>query len=64
MIANAVLSMKNATGEAEERHVDLGQSVGGRRGEKACAAALCAEGRREVAKQGAQAQWASDAPYG
>ena len=34
VIANAVLSMKIATGEAEERYVNAGQSAGGRKGGK------------------------------
>ena len=64
VIANAVLSMKIATGEAEERRVDAGRSAGGRKGGRARAEALSAERRRDVAREGAKARWASDAPGG
>ena len=57
VIANAVLSMKVATGEVEERYVNLGQRAGGRKGGKARAEALNAERRQEVAKEGAKARW-------
>ena len=62
VIANAVLSMKIATGEAEERYVNAGQSAGGRKGGRARAEALSAERRSDVAKAGAKARWASNAP--
>lgn len=35
VVANAVLSMKIATGEAEEVRVNVGKSAGGRKGGKA-----------------------------
>lgn len=35
VIANAVLSMKIATGETEEMHVNTAKSAGGRKGGKA-----------------------------
>ena len=58
VIANAVLSMRIATGEAEERRVNAGQSAGGRKGGKARAEALSAERRRQIAKEGSVARWA------
>ncbi len=58
VIANAVLSMKIATGEAEEVRVNAGRSSGGRKGAKARADALGAERRTAVAKEGAKARWA------
>ena len=61
VIANAVLSMKVATGEAEEMHVNTAKSAGGRKGGKARAEALSAERRSDVAKEGAKARWASNA---
>ena len=64
VIANAVLSMKIATGEVEEHRVNAGQSAGGRKGGRARAEALSAERRRDVAREGAKARWASDAPRG
>ena len=62
VIANAVLSMKIATGEAEERYVNAGQSAGGHKGGKARAESLSAERRSAVAKAGAKARRASNAP--
>ena len=62
VIANAVLSMKIATGEAEEGYVNAGQSAGGRKGGKARAEVLSDERRSAVAKEGAKARWTSNAP--
>ena len=61
VIANAVLSMKIATGEAEEMRVNAGQSAGGRKGGKARAEALSAERRSAVAKEAAKERWDSNA---
>ena len=60
VIANAVLSMKIATGEAEEQRVSPSHSAGGRKGAKARADALSAERRSDIAKQGAKARWAGE----
>ena len=56
VIANAVHVMRVATGDAEEVHVNAGQSAGGRKGGKARAKALSAERRLEIANMGGDAR--------
>lgn len=56
MIANAVRTMRVATGEAEEEYVDACKRKGGLKGGPARAQALSAERRREIAKEGAEAR--------
>lgn len=56
VIANAVHTMRVATGEADEEYVDAGKRKGGQRGGKARAEALSAERRRQIAKKGAAAR--------
>lgn len=56
VIANAVHTMRVATGEADEEYVDADKSEAGHKGGKARAEALSAERRREIAKKGAAAR--------
>jgi hypothetical protein len=59
VIANAVLSMRIATGDAEEVHVNSGKREGGRKGGKARASSMSAERRRQIAKEGAETRWSN-----
>ncbi len=60
VIENAVLSMRIATGDAEESYVNTRKQTGGQKGGKARAASLSADRRREIAKKGAEkARWGS-----
>ena len=49
--------MGTATGDAEEHHVNPGQSSVGRKGGTACAVAQ-PERRKEAGEAGAKARWA------
>ena len=62
VIANAVLSMKIATGDAEEAYVHAGKREGGRRGGKARSSSMSAERRRQIAIEGAEARWGKPKP--
>jgi len=57
VIANAVLSMQIATGDAEEQYVDQAKRKGGLKGGTARAKAVSADRRSEIAKEGAAARW-------
>jgi len=56
VIANAVLVMKIATGEAEDKTASE-RRVGGRRGGRARAQALSPEQRVDIARTAAAARW-------
>ena len=56
VVANAVHTMRVATGEAEEEYVDACKRKGGLKGGPARAQALSAERRRQIAKAGAAAR--------
>ena len=58
VIANAVPSMKIATGEATETYLS-NRRQGGIKGGKARSAALSSERRREIARGPSEAQWAA-----
>ena len=62
VIANAVLSMRIATGDAEETYVHMGKREGGRKGGKARASSMSAERRRQIAIKGAEARWDKPKP--
>ena len=64
VIANAVLSMRIATGDADEMYVHMGKRAGGRKGGKARASSLSAERRRQIAIEGAEARWDKPKPTG
>ena len=54
VIANAVLSMRIATGDAEEAYVNAGKRKAGRKGGKARVSSISAERRGRIAKAGAK----------
>ena len=58
VIANAVLSMRIATGEATETYLG-NRRTGGMKGGKARSEALSAARRREIARKAAEAGWAA-----
>ena len=57
VIANAVLSMRIATGEAEETYAVQGQRKGGLIGAKTRADNLAPSERVEIARKAAEARW-------
>ena len=59
VIANAVLSMRIATGDTEEAYVNTGKREGGRKGGKARASSMSAERRHQIAKAGGEARWSN-----
>jgi hypothetical protein len=59
VIGNAVLVMKIATGEIEEKLPKTRRAEGGKVGGKARAESLSSEKRAEIAKMAAKARWDS-----
>lgn len=58
VIGNAVLVMKIATGEIEDKPSAVpGRKASGKAGGKARASVLTAEKRKEIAKKAAKARW-------
>ena len=62
VIANAVLSMRIATRDAEETYVHMGKREGGRKGGKARASSMSTERRRQIAIKGVEARWDKPKP--
>lgn len=57
VIGNAVLVMKIATGEVEEKTPKAAQAKGGKKGSKTRWASLSSKERSEAASLAAQARW-------
>jgi hypothetical protein len=60
---NAVLVMRIATGEIEEKIPNAGQAKGGIKGGKARADALSVGKRKAIAKKAAKARWGTRAAH-
>ena len=56
-VACAIMTMKIATGEIEEPHVNQGKRAGGIKGGAARSKALTKERRKEIAQKAAAARW-------
>ena len=56
-IANAVLSMSTATGDAEEAYVSQGKRKGGFAGAKARSENLTSDERSRIVRKAAEARW-------